>query len=56
MIITLLYDKENPFPVIEECKKQDIQNFRIPLKGASESTLTEPENITLIVEKLKELF
>jgi len=24
MIITLLYDKENPFPVIDECKRQDI--------------------------------
>ncbi|CDW73259.1 dual specificity protein phosphatase [Stylonychia lemnae] len=56
LIVTLLYDKENPFPVIEECKNQDIENFRIPLKGASDATLKDPENIAMIVEKLTELF
>jgi protein tyrosine/serine phosphatase len=56
VIVTLLYDKENPHVVMEECERQGIMNIRIPLKGATEHTLKDPVTVEIVTIRMKELY
>lgn len=56
LVVCLLYDKENPFPVLEEYEAQGLKFIRIPMKGANENTLQSDETVETVITQLKELY
>ena len=56
MIITVQAKREKPEEIAKLCEKEGLKHIYIELNGASEAILTDPETVTHLQKKFKNIF
>ncbi len=56
IIITLQSDAEDIKSIEQECKKAEIRNIQIKLRGANQALLASRDTIKMLIPRLKELY
>ena len=56
MIITVQAKREKPEEIAKLCEKEGLKHIYIELNGASEAILTDPDTVTHLQKKFKNIF